>query len=125
MLRRSLLALSFVSVPFFAPVSTSAATRFAPDQVLVIVRDQPGVTRSSAVPEAVRGPIASLGLEVDRTLARASVRRAWSLFRLRSTAAGFDPVAAAATLRATPGVVAAIPNYTLKTFDTFPNDPMR
>lgn len=125
MLRRTLPALSFVLALFFSPSRASAAAPFAADQVLVIVRDQAGAPSGSALPEALNARLAALGLEHDRAIAASSPRRAWSVHRLRAATSGFDPVSAAAELRGAPGVIAAIPNYRLELFHTFPNDPMR
>src|SRR6185436_17359175 len=110
---------------FFSPTSARSQTPYAPGQVLVIVRDEAGAPPGSALPEALGGRIAALGLEHQSTLATPTLRRAWSLHRLRATAADFDPVAVSALLRGMPEVIAAIPNYRLKLFHTFPNDPMR
>src|SRR5688572_27605819 len=124
--RRSLPALSLAFAVFIlCPAPASAAATFAPGQVVVIVRDESGVPRGASLPDALHARLAVLGLEHDRVIAASSARRAWSLHRLRSAVPGFDPVAAAAELRAMPGVIAAIPNYRLELSHTFPNDPMR
>ena len=125
MLRRSLVTLSLVSAVFSPAPAAPAAPRFAENQVLVIVQAPDGTPRGSLMPDAVNASLAALGLRHHREIAAPSPRRPWSVHRLRAAAAGFDPVAAAAVLRGTAGVIAAIPNYRLELFNTFPNDPMR
>jgi subtilisin family serine protease len=73
---------------------------------------------SSAEPR-LAARMAALGLTRGELLARFGTTR---YLRLVSSSASFDPVAAAADLRASGLVRAAIPNLRLRLFDTLPND---
>lgn len=121
MLARSLTMLSFAALPFLTFAASDAGA--APsDEVVVLLRAD---SRSAAVPEALGPSLVALGLEPAGVVAAPSARRGFAILRLRGLRAGFDAAAAAATLRGSPGVLAAIPNHRLRLYPTLPNDPMR
>ena len=79
-----------------------------------------GSARSGNV--ALAETMSRYGLAQSDVLAHAAVAGSGDIVRLRSTLADFDPVAAAAAMRAQPGVIGASPNVHLR-LDLAPNDP--
>jgi subtilisin family serine protease len=125
------LGLLLLASPSFAALSphfpSAPRTPFEAGEVLVALA--PDASVGMAANGRMRASSTALAATLDRFgLARADVlNRADSpargdIVRLRSSDAAFDPVAAAAALRATPGVIGASPNIHLH-LDRAPNDP--
>lgn len=111
------------------PRKTPRSLSFVPGRVLVAVdpahtlRVSPGGVRSDDA--GVAGALATLGLEMGRRLGPTSAKRAprsIEFYALESARPDFDPVAAAATLRATGAFRAVSPDYRLALFNTIPDD---
>ena len=95
-----------------------------PDQVLII-EDAPRLSVGRAGALSVSDPrlarhLAALGLDHGEQLGEAGGLR---YVRLTSSSPGFDPSAAAADLRASGLVRAALPNLRMRLHATLPNDP--
>lgn len=126
------LTLSLFAVPVVAgPASRPLASHVrSPRPGVVLVALRPGLTLESAANGAVRAHDVALAATLQRfALARpAPLSRGVprsprpEFYVLRSDAADFDPYAAAAALRALPGVVAAAPDLQLS-LHLVPNDP--
>jgi subtilisin family serine protease len=134
-------ALRCLTVTSLLLVSTSslalarAVTRSAPARPWlsgeVVVALAPGAGLSAAPDGSARAgntalaaTLARFGLARAENLCRASstATRTASFLRLRSSLADFDARAAAAALRAQPGVLGAAPNLNMR-LDLVPNDP--
>lgn len=115
-----------------APVAphARATVAHAPRPGVVLVALAPGIALDAPEGGALRAGDASLSATLRRfslaraeRLARGAARTARpEYFALRSDAPDFDPQAAAAALRALPGVVAAAPDLRLS-LHLVPNDP--
>ena len=104
---------------------------FAPGRVLVALDglrtlgvDSQGALRSDD--RRIDGVLAAQGLETGRALgptARVDPPASPRFYALESTRSDFDPLAAAAVLRATGAFRAVAPDYRIALFTTLPNDP--
>ena len=114
-----------------APPTTPRSLAFTPGVLLVATDDPQGIGvapdgRARAASARVADVFARLGLEGARRLGpmRAAADDGGTRFlALRSTRADFDPLAAAAALRATGAFRAVSPDYRLSLFATLPTDP--
>ncbi len=112
-------------------LDSAAAPRYTPGEVLVAVDATtalelaPGAALRSPDPK-LAGILARLGLARSEHIGAGPTPRGGQgilFLRLGSDRADFDPVTAAAELRASGRFRAAIPNLTLRLFVTLPNDP--
>jgi subtilisin family serine protease len=114
-----------------APLRTTPSTRsFVPGRVLVVVDDTQtlGIATNGVVQSGefrVAETLTSLGIGHGRALGAAGRLRAASaprFYALESAQPGFDPLAAAAALRATGRFRAVCPDYRVRLLNTIPND---
>lgn len=113
-----------------SPRTTPSSLSFRPGRVLVAV-DEPRALRSgpggTVVSDDARASavLAALGLDAGRALGPATRRRATGgirFYSLETARPDFNPLTAAARLRATGAFRAVCPDYRLAPFNTVPND---
>jgi subtilisin family serine protease len=120
----------FLPAPLLAaPPRTPERLSYAGDRVLVVsaAAEAPGVDALRGRHPSAASVMSRYGLDRMERLGpamTASSRRAVEVYALRSSQPGFDPLEAAAALRATGAFRAVSPDYRLSLF-VVPNDPDR